>query len=479
MLLVRERTERLQLGRAGRANRRPQFPHALGVAVWLNTQTTAGRGAVMPKVEPHRLSATNLVRLVEGGELTAEAVVRSCLERIADREPVVRAWSHLAAESALAGARELDKARRNTVLRGMPFGIKDIFDTADMPTTYGSPIYVGCRPASDASAAALPRAAGGILLGKTVTTEFANRHPGPTTNPHDSDFTPGGSSSGSAAAVADFMVPLAIGTQTGGSVIRPAAYCGVVGFKPSFGLFPPAGMRINTETLDTVGIMARSVGDIALFRAAMMAIPYAAPAIPQTAPRLGLCRGPHWSDAQPEGRAVLESAAEHLAAAGAAVSETDLPAECAKVDERQRVLGSFEGLRNHMPELYRHEALLSPELRNEKIALGRELTLDAFRAACRGAEKARSAAQDWASGFDAILTLPAPGQAPRGLANTGSAVFNSLWTQLYAPCLTLPAGSGPEGLPVGVQLVARRHADESLLQVALWIEKRLGQGEPR
>ena len=147
----------------------------------------------MPNAEPRRLAATTLVRLIEGGELTAEAVIRSCLERIADREPVVRAWSHLAAESALAGARELDKSRRNTVLRGVPFGIKDIFDTADMPTTYGSPIYVGWRPASDASAAALPRAAGGILLGKTVTTEFANRHPGPTANPHNPAHTPGGS----------------------------------------------------------------------------------------------------------------------------------------------------------------------------------------------------------------------------------------------------------------------------------------------
>ena len=194
----------------------------------------------MSNVELHRLPATTLVRLIEKGELSAEAVVRSCLERIAEREPVVRAWSHRAGEAALARAREIDQAKQQTLLRGVPFGIKDIFDSADMPTTYGSRIYFGCRPANDASASALPRAAEGILLGKTVTTEFANRHPGPTTNPHDPDFTPGGSSSGSAAAVADFMVPLAIGTQTGGSVIRPAAYCGVVGFKPSFGLFPPA-----------------------------------------------------------------------------------------------------------------------------------------------------------------------------------------------------------------------------------------------
>jgi len=433
----------------------------------------------MPNVEPNRLPATTLVRLIDEGELTAEAVVESCLDQIADREPVVRAWSHLAGVAALVQARERDKAGTKTLLNGVPFGLKDIFDTADMPTTYGSPIYVGCRPAADASAASLPRAAGGILLGKTVTTEFANVHPGPTTNPHDPGFSPGGSSSGSAAAVADFMVPFAIGTQTGGSVIRPAAYCGVVGFKPSFGLFPPAGMRINTETLDTVGIMARSVGDIALFRAAMMAIPYAPPALPETPPRFGLCRGPHWDEAQPEGRATLEAAVDRLASAGAVIHETELPRECAESDERQRTLGSFEGLRNHMPELYRHEALLSARLRDEKIARGRELTLEAFRSACRGAERARAAAREWANGFDAILTLPAPGQAPRGLASTGSAVFNAVWTQLWMPCLTLPAGHGPDGLPVGVQLVGCRHADARLLEVGLWVERRLEQGDRR
>jgi len=433
----------------------------------------------MPNIEPNRLAATTVVRLIEQGELTAEAVIESCLARIAEREPVVRAWSHLAGEAALAQARERDRSRKKTLLNGVPFGLKDIFDSADMPTTYGSPIYVGCRPANDASAAALPRAAGGILLGKTVTTEFANVHPGPTTNPYDPGFTPGGSSSGSAAAVADFMVPLAIGTQTGGSVIRPAAYCGVVGFKPSFGLFPPAGMRINAEALDTVGIMARSVGDIALSRAAMMAIPYEPPAMPETAPRLGLCRGPHWDEAQPEGRAMLDAAADRLASAGAVVRDTELPRECAEGEERQTTIGSFEGLRNHMPELYRHEALLSARLRETKIARGRQLSLETFRNACRGAERARAAARDWAGGFDAILTLPAPGQASRSLSSTGSAVFNSLWTQLWMPCLTLPAGHGPDSLPVGIQLVGCRHADARLLEVGLWVERRLGQGDRR
>jgi Asp-tRNA(Asn)/Glu-tRNA(Gln) amidotransferase A subunit family amidase len=428
----------------------------------------------MPTIEPHRLGAVTLSRLIEDGRLLPEAVVESCLDRITRREGVVRAWSHLAGEAALRAARDLADAPRGGLLRGIPFGAKDIFDTADMPTTYGSPIYTGCRPTFDASAVALPRAAGAILIGKTVSTEFANRHPGPTTNPHDPAFSPGGSSSGSAAAVADFMVPLAIGTQTGGSVIRPAAYCGVVGFKPSFGLFPPAGMHANTEVLDTVGIMARSVEDIALFRAAMMAIPYAPPALPETPPRLGLCRTPYWDDAQPDGQAALEAAAARLAAAGASVVETELPAGKADLDEMRATFSAFEGRRNHAPELARHAPLLSARLRGDKIEAGERIALAEFHAAWRNAERARRAAADWAAEFDALLTLPAPGEAPRGLADTGSAIFNSLWTLLYMPCLTLPAGTGPHGLPVGIQLVGRRFADARLLDTGLWVERQLG-----
>src|SRR5437763_16416207 len=285
----------------------------------------------MSAAEPCRLSAAALARSIANGELTAETFMQSCLDRIAARDPVVRAWAHLDREQALAAARTSDKTSKRGVLKGVPFGIKDIFDTANMPTGYGSPIYTGCRPNFTASAASLPRAAGGILLGKTVTTEFANRHPGPTANPHNPAHTPGGSSSGSAAAVADFMVPLAIGPQTGGSVIRPAAYCGVVGFKPSYGLFPPAGMHPNTESLDTVGIMARSVEDIALFRAALMAIPYERPGMPERPPRLALCRTPHWDQALPDGRAVLEAAAARLRTAGCEIVDSELPADCADI----------------------------------------------------------------------------------------------------------------------------------------------------
>jgi Asp-tRNA(Asn)/Glu-tRNA(Gln) amidotransferase A subunit family amidase len=429
----------------------------------------------MPNAEPHRLPATMLARLIEGGELSAEAVMRSCLDRIKEREPVVRAWVHLDPGQALAAARECDRHGRKGVLRGVPFGVKDIFDTADMPSGYGSPIYTGCRPSIDASAVALPRAAGAILLGKTVTTEFANRHPGPTANPHNPAYSPGGSSSGSAAAAADFMVPLAIGTQTGGSVIRPAAYCGVVGFKPSYGLFPPAGMHVNTESLDTVGAMARSVEDIALFRAALMAIPYEKPVMPERAPRLALCRTPHWDRAQPEGRTVLEAAAARLGAAGAQIVDSELPAECADISEIQNRHSAYEAPRNHASELYRHAALLSDDLlANGRIAAGRKLSLDDFRTAWRRAERARASAHNWAAGFDAILALPAPGQAPKTLASTGDAIFNGLWTMLHMPCLTLPAGAGPDGLPVGIQLVGRRHDDRRLLDIGLWVERELG-----
>jgi Asp-tRNA(Asn)/Glu-tRNA(Gln) amidotransferase A subunit family amidase len=429
----------------------------------------------MSNSEPYRLSATALARLIEGGQLTAEAVVQSCLDRIRAREPVVRAWVHLDPDAVLASARASDKSGNRGVLKGVPFGIKDIFDTADMPTGYGSPIYTGCRPNFDASASALPRAAGAILMGKTVTTEFANRHPGPTSNPHNPAYSPGGSSSGSAAAVADFMVPLAIGTQTGGSVIRPAAYCGVVGFKPSFGLIPPAGMHVNTESLDTVGTMARSVEDTALFRAALMAIPYEPPTMPERPPRLALCRTPHRDEAQPEGRAVLEAAAQRLKAAGAQIVDSELPPECAEISALQATHSHYEAPRNHAPELTRHGPLLSDDLLgNGRIASGRKLSLDDFRKAYRRAEIARAAAAQWAGEFDAILTLPAPGQAPRSLGHTGSAIFNGLWTVLYMPCLTLPADTGPDGLPVGIQLVARRHQDARLLDVGLWVESKLG-----
>jgi Asp-tRNA(Asn)/Glu-tRNA(Gln) amidotransferase A subunit family amidase len=244
--------------------------------------------------------------------------------------------------------------------------------------------------------------------------------------------------------------------------------------KPSYNMFAPAGMHSNTETLDTIGIMARSVADIALFRAAMMAIPYEPPVMPAHAPRIALCRTPYWDKAAPDGKAVLEEAAKRLAAAGAEVVEAELPNACGNVAEIQTRHSYFEAPRNHAPERERHEHQLSAALRHGRIAGGQQLTLDEFREAWREADRMRAAASEWAGGFDAILTLPAPGQAPKTLASTGDAIFNGLWTLLHMPCLTMPAGEGPDGLPVGVQLVGKRHADARLLDVGLWVESRLG-----
>src|SRR5580698_2369865 len=243
------------------------------------TEEKYGRGILLAVPMPHMstpntLTATQIAQQIDAGRLTAEAVIQAHLERIDKRDADVLAWTHLARDAALQHAKVLDRGPRQGLLHGVPMGVKDIIDSWDQPTSYGSPIYKTHQPLADAATVALARGDGAILLGKTVTTEFANRHPGPTKNPHKPAHTPGGSSSGSAAAVADFQVTLGTGTQTGGSVIRPAAFCGVVGYKPSYGHFAVAGMKANTEWLDTIGAYARSVEDIALFRAALMAMPY-------------------------------------------------------------------------------------------------------------------------------------------------------------------------------------------------------------
>src|SRR5205809_508588 len=313
------------------------------------------------------LTATEIARQIDSGKLTAEAVIRAHLERIDSRDADVLAWSHLARVAALDRAKLLDRGPRKGLLHGVPIGVKDIIDSYDQPTGYGSPIYKKHQPLADAATSALARNAGAILLGKTVTTEFANRHPGLTRNPHNPAHTPGGSSSGSAAAVADFQVVLGTGTQTGGSVIRPAAFCGVVGYKPSYGHFVPAGMKANTEWLDTIGAYARSVEDIALFRAALMAIPYVPIRRLETPPRIAVCFTHHRSELSPEGMAALQDAAVQLGRAGAAISELDLPAPVRDMTEGQRILSAFDGPRAHADEARRFPDLLSESLKKDKL----------------------------------------------------------------------------------------------------------------
>jgi Asp-tRNA(Asn)/Glu-tRNA(Gln) amidotransferase A subunit family amidase len=423
---------------------------------------------------PNELSATEARALIASGRLTAEALVRSCLDRIHEREPDVAAWAYLDTEHAIAQARRYDAHAGGGTLAGIPVGFKDIVDTADMPTTYGSPIYRDHRPVADAVCVAKTREAGGIVLGKTVTTEFASRYPGPTRNPHHPAHTPGGSSSGSAAAVADRMVPLAIGTQTAGSVIRPASYCGVIGYKPTFGLFSFAGVRHLSESVDTLGCMARTLDDIALFRSALLGVAPVPVEALSRAPRIGVCRTHLWDQAEPYTPALIEEAAGRLAAAGAHVADVSLPADCEASFEVHQHVTRFE-VRNCLT----HDFLTHPEnlsrSARDSIRTGAQVSYPQYIAARARAAALRGAFERGLGDLDVIITPSAPGEAPLGLGFTGPIPFNYLWTLLHVPALTLPVLTGPSGLPVGLQVVARRLDDDRLLSCAARIGEWLGR----
>lgn len=418
------------------------------------------------------LSATQAVAAIEAGSLTAEKLVRDCLDRISERDPTVKAWAHLDPGKAIDQARAADGARRG-VLRGIPIGVKDIIDTHDMPTGHNSPIFAGRTTFGDAACVALCRTANAVIMGKTVTTEFANRHPGPTANPHNPAHTPGGSSSGSAAAVADGHVPLAFGTQTGGSVIRPAAYCGIVGYKPTYGDFNRVGIKMQCHSVDTLGLMARTLDDIALFRAAILKLPPVAIDRGIARPRIGLCRSPVWDKAEPETKKLIEETASRLADKGAAMVDVAFdPAFATIIDDHAAITG-FESARNYADERLRNPDKLSDELREGPLKRGLAVTFERYVAAQRTATRFKAHVDSLFDRVDVLLTPSAPGEAPEGLAFTGDPVFNSIWTLAGTPCVTLPAGKGPRGLPLGIQLVGLRHADDRLLSTVAWIEAHL------
>lgn len=417
-----------------------------------------------------RLTASEAAARLEAGSLTAEELVRDCLDRIEARS-AIKAWVWLDPEWALRVARAIDKAGRPGVLKGVPVGVKDVIDTFDMPTQHGSPIYKGNRPFADAACVALTRVAGGVILGKTVTTEFANRHPRETVHPLNPAHTPGGSSSGSAAAVADFQVPVGFATQTGGSTIRPAAFCGVVGYKPSFGEFSRVGIKMQCHNLDTLGLICRSLDDVSLMRAVLLMQPRRSVDRASNAPRIGFCRTPAWDHADPDTHALLERTAARLSAAGATVKETaPVPPDFL---DRQRRIFEFEAARNYAYEYEMHGDQLSPALRDGLLKPGRALPLSAYTGALEAAEDFRRDLDDVFTGFDVLLTPSAVGEAPEGLGSTGDARFNAIWTLAWTPCLTLPAGTGRNGLPLGIQLVGARFRDEALLDAAAWVEPRL------
>jgi Asp-tRNA(Asn)/Glu-tRNA(Gln) amidotransferase A subunit family amidase len=429
--------------------------------------------AVMAKHAPNELTATQIVREIEAGRLTSEAVVQACLDRIAEREADVGAWTHVNAEEAIAAARAFDRAGRAGPLGGVPFGVKDIIDTADLPTEWGTPIHQGRRAGRDAACVALSRKAGGILLGKTVTTEFANLHVGKTRNPRDLTRTPGGSSSGSAAAVADLMVPLAIGTQTTGSTIRPSSFCGIFGYRPTYGEHRLHGVMEASGSLDTLGICARSVEDVALYRDVLLGIPPDPVTASPTPPRIGFCRTHVWGQVHPTTQELIEEAVEHLARQGARLKEVELPPEFEDLTEAHRWISSFEFVRALTYEIKNHWDRISDTLRGGRIADGLNCSFERYVKMLTLAEHSRAAMGLVCEEHDLLLTAAAIGEAPVGWDAFVGADLYKMWTVLHVPALTLPLLKGPNDMPVGVQLLAARRCDRQLFAHALWVYRRL------
>ena len=429
-------------------------------------------------------TACELARDIAAGKVTTLEVTEACLARIATDEPRVGAFAHLAPEHARGQARALDDrkhaGRPLGPLHGLPIAVKDIVDTTDFPTENGSVLHAGRRPRRDAFIVSRLRAAGAVLLGKTVTTEFACFTPGRTRNPHDLERTPGGSSSGSAASVAAGMVPLAIGSQTNGSVIRPASFCGVVGFKPSYGLIPRTGVLTTSATLDHLGVFARSVEDAAMLADALAGYdeddlatrPAPPPALhrvaltpPPVTPRLAFVRGPTWDEAEP---ATVEAFAELAELLGGSLVAVALPEPFADAVAVHRTIWTSE-LAFHLAPEYEHgRTQLSDRLRH-LIEAGLATPAPAYQKALATRRAYQASLDALFHEFDAIVTPAAPGEAPLGLGATGSPAFCTLWSLVGTPAVTMPVLLGPAGLPLGVQLVGAIGDDARLLRTARWL----------
>ena len=420
----------------------------------------------------HEMDAVSLARSIARRELSAETLVASCFERIDAREPEVQAWSYLEREGALARARELDKGPVRGLLHGLPIGVKDLFNTCDMPTTYGSPIYAGHRPAADAASVALCREQGAIMLGKTVTTEFATFNPGKTRNPHRLTHTPGGSSSGSAAAVADGMVPLAFASQTAASVIRPAAFCGIVGYKPSFGLVNRSGVKPLSDSLDTIGFLARSVDDVALFAAAASGDRSLMQLEAGGTPRVAMCTTFEWPYADADTRNAMQQAEIRLSGAGVTVRDVQTPMLFSQLLAVQKEIMGYELAQSLAHERLRHADQLSPKLQ-ALLEEGTRIPAERHWANVQLAYSARAKVSSAFGENEAWLAPSAIGEAPATLEQTGDPVFGRVWTLLGLPCVHLPLMTGQSGMPVGLQLIGRYGDDRVVLRIARWLMARI------
>ena len=410
----------------------------------------------------HARSAADLAALLARHELTAEALLRDCLAHIADREPAVQAFVHLDVDAALAQARALDAGPWRGLLHGLPLGVKDLIDTADLPTGYGTAVYTGHRPGADAAAVALCREAGAVIAGKTVSTELAYFQPGATRNPHNTAHTPGGSSSGSAAAVAAVMLPLALGTQTAGSIIRPAAFCGVVGYKPTLGRVPRAGVKSLSESLDVVGGFGRSVHDVALLGAALTGDARLLAPHDGSLPRIGLCPTPDWALADADTQQAWDLAMLRL---GSAAHDVAWPATLPDLVVLQKAVMAFEMARSLSHERLQHRQRLSDRL-GGLLDEGMAIDGATHAAHLERTALARQQAQALFDGVDMLLAPSAIGTAPAGLDATGDPLFCRGWTLLGLPSVHLPFTQGSNGLPVGLQLVGRWGDDARLLAAA-------------
>lgn len=414
------------------------------------------------------LSATQAIRALSKREIKATDLLLSCLDRIGQRESIVKAWTSLGKENALLRAKQLDKGAFAGILHGLPIGVKDLYDTYDLPTSYGSPIYADHYPATDAVSVALMRQAGGIILGKTTTTEFASFKSSATTNPLDLKHTPGGSSSGSAAAVADYMVPLATGSQTAGSIIRPASYCGIVGFKPSFGKIAVAGVKCLAPSLDTLGCFGKTIEDVGLAVAAMSGDHRLAKIESlHNKPRMAVCKTSSWSAAQKETATALR-VARHTAEmiAKGTVGDLKLPKACDGLTQAQSRIMPSEMSRSLLFERVHYAKKLSAQL-SKQLSDGAEISYEQYAKDLQLANKAKAAVAELFSGEIDILIAPsAMGEAPLLKDGTGNPIFCREWTLLGLPCININVGAGPNGLPVGIQLIAGPGKDHFLLSAA-------------
>lgn len=439
--------------------------------------------------DPYELTAATLGAAIVAGEITAEEAASSCLERISGIDETIQAWAFLDPAHALRQAEAADLARRLGKplgpLHGIPIGVKDIIDTADMPTENGSRLHSGRRPEADAAVVSLLREAGAVILGKTVTTEFAVYSPGKTRNPYDPERTPGGSSSGSAAAVSAGMVPIALGTQTNGSIIRPASFCGVFGYKPSFGLISRRGILRQSEHLDHVGFFARDLADLAMVAEPLITYdardpgmrPQARPRLrellaeaPPAPPRIAFVRTPIWELADADTAAAFD---ELVASLGERVEEIALPAAYGRAIDVHRTILEAGLAYNLKGERERGDQEMSASLR-EMIDRGGEIRAVDYMKALRDRSILIAALEEIFEWFDAILTPAAAGEAPKGLGSTGNPAFCTTWTLCGTPAITLPILQGANGMPLGAQLVGQHGDDARLMRTARWLVDTVG-----